>query len=62
VTGVQTCALPISEEFDKLPALVYTRGFVHEMARFLSLDPTQVTRTYLKRFREWKRASDGPPS
>jgi flagellar biosynthesis protein FlhG len=51
-----------AEEFDKLPALVYTRGFVHEMARFLNLDTTQVTRTYLKRFREWQRASDGPAS
>ncbi|HEX7669672.1 MAG TPA: helix-turn-helix domain-containing protein, partial [Polyangiaceae bacterium] len=51
-----------AEEFDKLPALVYTRGFVHEMARYLNLDPTQVTRTYLKRFREWKRASEVPSS
>jgi flagellar biosynthesis protein FlhG len=51
-----------AEEFDKLPAFVYTRGFVHEMARFLNLDTTQVTRTYLKRFRDWKRASEGPPS
>jgi hypothetical protein len=24
----------------------------------LNLDPTQVTRTYLKRFREWLRATD----
>jgi len=48
-----------SEDFAKLPALVYTRGFVHEIARCLDLDPTQVTRTYLKRFREWVRATEG---
>jgi len=50
-----------AEEFDKLPAFVYTRGFVHEVARCLNLDTTQVTRTYLKRFRDWKRSSEGPP-
>lgn len=48
-----------SEDFAKLPALVYTRGFVHEIARCLDLDPTQVTRTYLKRFREWMRTTEG---
>jgi flagellar biosynthesis protein FlhG len=51
-----------SEDFAKLPALVYTRGFVHEIARCLDLDPTQVTRTYLKRFREWLRATEGQAS
>lgn len=51
-----------SEDFAKLPALVYTRGFVHEIARCLDLDPTQVTRTYLRRFREWMRATEGQSS
>jgi flagellar biosynthesis protein FlhG len=51
-----------SEDFAKLPALVYTRGFVHEIARCLDLDPTQVTRTYLKRFRDWMRATEGQAS
>jgi flagellar biosynthesis protein FlhG len=46
-----------NEDFASLPAFVYARGFVHEVARCLNLDPTQVTRTYLKRFREWQRAS-----
>ncbi|HVU03831.1 MAG TPA: helix-turn-helix domain-containing protein [Polyangiaceae bacterium] len=50
------------EDFEKLPAFVYTRGFVHEVARCLNLDTTQVTRTYLKRFRDWKRSSEGPPA
>jgi flagellar biosynthesis protein FlhG len=49
-----------SEDFAALPAFVYARGFVHEVARYLSLDPTQVTRTYLKRFREWVRVTEGP--
>ncbi|MDQ2644543.1 MAG: helix-turn-helix domain-containing protein [Myxococcota bacterium] len=40
-----------AEAFSELPALVYTRGFVRELAKFLKLDPTQVTRTYLRRMR-----------
>jgi len=48
-----------SEDFASLPAFVYARGFVHEVARCLNLDPTQVTRTYLKRFREWLRSAEG---
>jgi len=51
-----------AEDFGGLPAFVYARGFVHEVARCLNLDPTQVTRTYLKRFREWLRATQGPGS
>ncbi|HET9958394.1 MAG TPA: helix-turn-helix domain-containing protein [Polyangiaceae bacterium] len=41
-----------SEAFSELPALVYTRGFVQQLAKFLKLDPTQVSRTYLHRMRE----------
>ncbi|HEX4340397.1 MAG TPA: helix-turn-helix domain-containing protein [Polyangiaceae bacterium] len=51
-----------AEDFAGLPAFVYARGFVHEVARCLSLDPTQVTRTYLKRFREWMRTTQGQGS
>jgi flagellar biosynthesis protein FlhG len=40
-----------SESFTDLPAHVYTRGFVRELAKFLKLDPTQVSRTYLRRMR-----------
>ena len=36
----------------ELPALVYVQGFVTEIAKFLKLDPMQVTRTYLSRYRE----------
>jgi flagellar biosynthesis protein FlhG len=40
------------EQFADLPALVYARGFVRELAKNLKLDPAQVDRTYLKRLRE----------
>jgi flagellar biosynthesis protein FlhG len=36
----------------ELPALVYVQGFVTEIAKFLKLDATQVTRSYMSRFRE----------
>ena len=41
-----------SETFSELPALVYTRGFVQQFAKYLKLDPTQVSRTFLRRMRE----------
>jgi flagellar biosynthesis protein FlhG len=40
------------EAFDRLPAPVYVRGFVSELAKYLRLDPSQVQRTYLRRMRE----------
>jgi flagellar biosynthesis protein FlhG len=40
------------EEFTALPAPVYVRGFVAELAKYLRLDPPQVQRTYLRRMRE----------
>jgi flagellar biosynthesis protein FlhG len=48
-----------AERFAELPALVYTRGFVQQLAKFLKLDPTQVSKTYLRRLREWRALSDG---
>ncbi len=47
-----------AEEFGKLPAHVYTRGFVQQMAKLLGLDPTQVTRTYLRRMRTWQKGQE----
>jgi hypothetical protein len=38
-----------------LPALVYVRGFVTEVAKCLRLDPVQVAHTYVRRV---KRAED----
>ena len=40
------------ERFSALPAIVYVRGFVIEIAKFLKLDPVQVQKTYLRRMRE----------
>lgn len=39
------------EDFDALPAPVYVRGFLQQVAKALRLEPTQVTKTYLKRVR-----------
>jgi len=40
------------EAFDQLPPLVYVRGFIVELAKFLRLDHAQVARTYLRRAKE----------
>jgi flagellar biosynthesis protein FlhG len=48
-----------AEQFADLPALVYTRGFVQQLAKFLKLDATQVSKTYLRRLREWRALADG---
>jgi flagellar biosynthesis protein FlhG len=42
------------EDFRQLPAFVYLRGFVQEIAKYLRLDPTQVARTYLRRYGQWR--------
>jgi flagellar biosynthesis protein FlhG len=40
------------ENFAALPATVYVRGFVSELAKYLNLDPAQVQKTFLRRLRE----------
>jgi flagellar biosynthesis protein FlhG len=40
------------DQFEALPAFVYTRGFLQELAKYLRLDPAQVAKTYLKRMRD----------
>ncbi len=40
------------DRFTDLPALVYARGFLVELAKQLRLDPMQVQKTYLRRMRE----------
>jgi flagellar biosynthesis protein FlhG len=42
-----------ADEYGALPALVYVRGFVTEMAKCLRLDPEQVSRTYIQRYRRY---------
>jgi flagellar biosynthesis protein FlhG len=39
------------DEFEKLPAAVYVRGFVTEFAKCLRLDPEQVSQSYLRRYK-----------
>jgi len=46
-----------SEEFSKLPAEVYTRGFVSQVARILGVDATQATRTYIRRYKAHHKAN-----
>jgi flagellar biosynthesis protein FlhG len=38
------------ERFDELPAPVYVRGFVAQIARILRMDPARAAETYLRRF------------
>ena len=46
-----------ADAFAELPALVYTRGFVQELAKYLKLDTAQVTKTYVRRLREFLAAA-----
>jgi cytoskeletal protein RodZ len=45
------------ETWSAMPAQVYLRGFLVEVARFLKLDVQHVTRSYLARFTKGKAAS-----
>jgi len=49
-----------NDDFKKLPAEVYTRGFVSQVARILGLDATQATRTYIRRFKAHQKAHREP--
>jgi flagellar biosynthesis protein FlhG len=51
-----------AEDFGALPAEVYTRGFVQQVAQILGLDATQATRTYLRRYKAFRKARQGVPS
>ena len=41
------------DDFKNLPALVYVRGFLVEVAKCLALDPAQVSRTYIRRYKRY---------
>jgi len=48
-------------DFRSLPAPVYVRGFVRELGKLLRLDPAQVARTYLRRYRRYlEERGEGP--
>jgi flagellar biosynthesis protein FlhG len=46
-----------SEATQELPAAVYVTGFVQTVAKFLKLDPAQVSKTYMRRLRDGAPAS-----
>ncbi len=48
-----------SDDFASLPAAVYVRGFVSELAKILRLDSTQVSRTYVRRYRRYLEERQG---
>jgi len=49
------------DAFGELPAPVYVRGFVRELAKILRLDPAQVSRSYLRRLRRFlDEQGEGP--
>ncbi len=60
-TKISTSHLSAIEEddFAKLPAEVYTRGFVQQLAGLLGLDATQATRTYIRRYKAFRKAKTG---
>lgn len=49
--GIAYLAAIEADDFASLPAPVYVRGFVGELAKFLGLDAPQVARTYVRRLR-----------
>jgi flagellar biosynthesis protein FlhG len=51
-----------NDDFGSLPAAVYVRGFVNELAKVLRLDATQVARTYVRRYRRYLEERGGAVS
>lgn len=49
------------ERFDELPAPVYVRGFVVQIARILRIDPVRAAETYLRRFHGAQGPGGGTP-
>ena len=43
-----------ADNFAELPVAVYTRGFVVNYAKFLSLDPEMVAKSYMDNFRQYR--------
>jgi flagellar biosynthesis protein FlhG len=60
-TKISTAYLSALEDddFSALPALVYVRGFVAEVAKCLALDPIQVSHSYVRRVR--RNLGEGRP-
>ena len=41
------------ERFDALPALIYLKGFLRQIASYLHIDPVKVLDDYLERYQHW---------
>jgi curved DNA-binding protein CbpA len=44
-----------NDDYDKLPAAVYTRGFVYQIAKVLKLNPDMVASSYVSHFKQNKK-------
>lgn len=42
-----------AERYDALPALIYLKGFLRQIATYLHLDPVRVLNDYLERYQHW---------
>jgi len=51
-----------NDDYAALPAAVYVRGFVSQLAKLLKLDATQVSRTYVRRYRRYLDERQGKAS
>lgn len=49
-----------AERFDALPAPLYLRGFLKQIAQYLGLDPERVLIDYLTNFQAWKHGQGKP--
>ncbi len=43
-----------AEDYGDLPAAVYLRGFLKQVARMLRLDPDRLTRDYMEGYQAWQ--------
>jgi flagellar biosynthesis protein FlhG len=57
--GLQYLVAIEEEDFASLPAPVYVRGFVSEMAKYLRVDAVQASRTYVRRYRRYLDELEG---
>ena len=49
------------ERFGDLPAAVFVRGFLREYARCLGLPSEEVSRFYMRRYKDWHESRRQPP-
>jgi cytoskeletal protein RodZ len=47
-----------TETFETLPAPVFIRGFLHQLARELHIPPEPMVSRYLERYSAWKQSRE----